>query len=119
MDLFLGRNAHLEALTQAETVAGEGGVALLSIFGEAGSGRTRLLDEFERRLTQDGVGVRRTAAFAASETDPGSIGEALGLGEEVEGALLIDDAHWVDATSLALIRAAMARTASGLIVVLA
>ncbi|GBE23039.1 MAG TPA: hypothetical protein ENH00_06855 [Actinobacteria bacterium] len=119
MDVFLGRGKHLEALTQAEHVARGGGVALLSVLGEAGSGRTRLLDEFERHLEQDGIPVRRTAAFKATETEPGSIGEALDLGGELEGALLIDDAQWADATSLALLRAGMARASSGLIIVLA
>lgn len=112
--MLLGRLLHLDVLREAEEVAGQGKVALISITGVAGSGRTRLLDEYARVLEESGFTVDRVVAFEASEADPGSVAESFGDSR----ALLIDDAHWADATSLAMLRSRMA-AAPGTIVVLA
>jgi len=115
MDLLLGRKACLHALEEAEELARGGGTALISLIGRSGSGRTRLLEEFESILTRDGFETARVAAFEATETEPGYVASKL----PERGALLIDDAQWVDATSLALLRSRIAKSERGLIVVLA
>jgi outer membrane protein assembly factor BamB/tetratricopeptide (TPR) repeat protein len=119
VDVLFGRSLVLEALAEAQQVAGRGGVALLSLTGEAGSGKTRLVDEFARRLGAEGLDVRRAAAFESTESEPGGVGHLLGLGGEVTGALLVDDAQWMDATSAAMLRSAMAKADRGLVVLLA
>jgi len=55
---LLGRTAELDALTQAVQEGLAGGLTLVQIEGEAGLGKTRLLDEIATRL--DGVRVGRT-----------------------------------------------------------
>ncbi len=114
MDVLLGRFSHLQVLREAEELARQSEAALISITGPPGSGRTRLLDEFETTLTRDGFTVGRATAFEASETDPGSVVETLLPAR----ALLIDDAHWADATSLAMLRTRISAASEGLIIVL-
>jgi DNA-binding SARP family transcriptional activator len=55
--LFLGRRAELAALSETLTSALAGEFALVLVEGEAGIGKSRLLDEFASTL--DGVGVGR------------------------------------------------------------
>jgi outer membrane protein assembly factor BamB/tetratricopeptide (TPR) repeat protein len=114
MHTLLGRSPHIQALREGEELAEEGGIALISITGPPGSGRSRLLDEFEQQLTTDGFTVERTAAFEISETEPGSVASSLGPAR----ALLVDDAQWVDATSLAMLRGRMAAADQGMLLVL-
>jgi len=111
---LLGRSLQIRALREGEELAERGEVALISIVGPSGSGRSRLLDEFEQQLTTDGFSVEKAAAFEMSETEPGSVVASLGSAR----ALLLDDAQWVDATSLAMLRSRMAAADQGMIVVL-
>jgi len=114
VNALLGRSPHIQALRDGEQLAEQGKVALISITGPPGSGRSRLLDEFERQLETDGFTVERAAAFEMSETEPGSVAASLGPAQ----AFLVDDAQWVDATSLAMLRSRMAAADQGMVVVL-
>jgi DNA-binding SARP family transcriptional activator len=63
--LFLGRRAELAALSDALSAAQAGGVALVLVEGEAGIGKSRLLDEFASTL--DGVRVGRARCSALEQ----------------------------------------------------
>lgn len=58
-DGFVGRTRDLEALEDAANAALAGNGRLVTLRGEAGIGKTRLLAELERRLRQRGVSVGR------------------------------------------------------------
>lgn len=104
---FLGRELHLEALADALDAAVEGRRILVAIEGGAGSGKSRLLDELEVRAAVRDVELRRAQAFPTSATQPGAVGDMLGLAEldpTRPAVLLLDDAQWADATSISDLR---------------
>jgi len=145
----VGRDVELESLRDAlgHTVSGSGAIALVE--GEAGIGKTRLLDELASHAEQVGVTVRRGAAEELEEARPfGSLIEALGAPDGVPVAaaagdrrflaqdafvdhverltaqrpmlLAIDDLHWADRATLATLWALARRSADlGLLLVLA
>jgi hypothetical protein len=76
---LLGRLEHLDAIDRAIGKVKTGGVVVLSLVGLAGSGRTAVLDEYQRRLHAAGIGTRRSTLFPASVTDPGGLADALGI----------------------------------------
>jgi tetratricopeptide (TPR) repeat protein len=49
---LVGRHAHLDALTEALKSAATGRAHVVSVIGDAGIGKTRLLDEFEANLSE-------------------------------------------------------------------
>jgi len=118
---LLGRSQHLDALGRAIENVTAGGVAVLSLVGVAGSGRTALLDEYEKRLKTAGIETRRSALFPASVTNPGGLVEALGISFEEPPAhptaLLVSDAQWADGTSLATLQGVIAGTNGGVLLV--
>lgn len=119
---LLGRAEETRALEEASQRARSGQSVVVSIEGSLGSGKSRLLDEWAAQLEQAGFEVRRAAAFSAGETHPGLIARQLALAEQTEAtlALLVDDAHWADLTSIALLQRAVALPRpSGLLVALA
>ncbi len=119
---FLGRAPHLETLTAALDEAAEGRRILAAIQGGAGSGKTRLLDEFEARAALRDVELRRAQAFPASATQPGAVAGDLDLAdlEPVRPAVIVlDDAHWADATSISDLRSLLLQPRDrGLLIVL-
>jgi outer membrane protein assembly factor BamB/tetratricopeptide (TPR) repeat protein len=118
---LLGRRAEIRTLDEALDRVRGGERVVVAIEGGPGSGKSRLLDEWAARLERVGVEVRRTAGFAADENQPGLIARRLGLARELEGtlALLVDDLHWADPTSIGLVqRATAAPGPSGLLVAL-
>ncbi len=118
---LLGRSHQLEGLARAIDTVTEGGVAVLSLVGVAGSGRTALLDASEERLRAAGIETRRTALFPAGSTNAGGLASALDVSPEEtpagQLALLISDAQWADGTSLAILQGLLARATAGLLVV--
>ena len=76
---LLGRLEHLETLDRAIEEVQAGGVVVLSLIGTLGSGRGPLLDEYERRIREAGIEVRRTEAYPATEVQPGGLAAALNL----------------------------------------
>ncbi len=118
---LLGRTQHIEAVDRAIEKVNSGEVVVLSLRGSLGSGRGPLLDEYERRIRDAGLEVRRTEAFPASEVQPGGLALALDLSiEEVPTtptAILIAEAQWADGTSLATVQGVMARATAGLLIV--
>jgi outer membrane protein assembly factor BamB/tetratricopeptide (TPR) repeat protein len=116
---LLGRRAEVRTLEETVDRARRGERVVVAIQGGAGSGKSRLLDEWAGRLEKAGIEARRAAAFAADENHPGLIARQLGLAQEFEGivALLVDDLHWADPTSIGLLqRATAAPGPSGLLV---
>jgi DNA-binding CsgD family transcriptional regulator/tetratricopeptide (TPR) repeat protein len=146
---LVGRGTELRSLRDAveHTANGNGGLVLVE--GEAGIGKTRLLDELALHANALGVDVRRGAAEELEEARPfGSLIEALGAPDGVsivagagdrrflaqdafvdhverlsaQGpmALAIDDLHWADRATLATLWALARRTADlGLLLALA
>ncbi|MDP8959414.1 MAG: AAA family ATPase, partial [Actinomycetota bacterium] len=116
---LLGRRNELRALQEAVEAARRGETVVLAVEGPPGSGKSRLLDEFGERLQEDGFEVRRASAPEAGEARPGHVARQLRLeepGPHGQLALLVDDAHRADPTSLGLLRRA-GRAAGRLLVV--
>ncbi len=120
---LLGRAQHLDTLDRAIAEVSAGRVTLVSLEGVAGSGRTALIDECERRLAAAGIETRRAALFPASVSTPGGLAGVLGVSLEEPPArptaLLISDAQWADGTSLANLQGVMAGTNAGILLVAA
>lgn len=113
---LVGREDELQ-LAEASVGLGQG----LVIAGASGTGKSRLLDELQRRLRAAGRPVDRTAGSPALQAIPfgclapllpllRDTGEGLSAIQTALGALgggdrvlLIDDAQWVDAMSAALL----------------
>lgn len=116
------RSRALESLDEAVERVAAGETVVVSLQGSVGSGRTALLDEFAHRLDTGGVAVRRAKAYAADQTRPGAVAGELGLeGDTSEGplAFLIDDAQWMDTTSLGQLHLGVAEHTGGCLVALA
>lgn len=118
---LLGRTQQLEALERAMEVVTAGGVAVLSLVGVAGSGRSALLDECEVRLRTAGIETRRSALFPASVTNPGGLAENLDVSLDDPPthptALLVSNAQWADGTSLATLQGVIAGPNGGVLLV--
>ena len=78
---MLGRDPELALMQRAYTQVstGEAGLVLLTIVADAGLGKTRLLDEFERWVVVQPAGVRRLGARASER----SRGRPYGLMREI------------------------------------
>ncbi len=78
---MLGRDSELALMQQAyaQVSSGEAGLVLLTIVGDAGLGKTRVLDEFERWVVVQPAGVRRVGARANER----SRGRPYGLMREI------------------------------------
>ena len=78
---MLGRDSELALMQHAyaQVSTGEAGLVLLTIVGDAGMGKTRLLDEFERWVVVQPAGVRRVGARASER----SRGRPYGLMREI------------------------------------
>lgn len=114
---LLGRPEHLEAVDRAIAKVMVGELVVLSVGGVAGSGRTAVLDEYEKRLRSAGIGTHRAALFPASVTHPGGLAHTLGISLEEPPtqptALLVSDVQWADGTSMAVLQGIMARATAG------
>src|SRR5918994_1152422 len=120
---LVGRDAELAAVTERVAAAGDGAGGVLVVLGEAGVGKSRLLAEAARLATGAGLAVLTpyraalgrllpswtgTADLPEPAVDPGVV-----LGEGVlrllghlapAGCLLVlDDLHWADPDTLALV----------------
>jgi len=119
---LLGRRKEIRALEELAQRARGGQSIVVTIEANLGGGKSRLLDEWAPQLEQSGFEVRRAAGFSAAETHPGLIARQLALSDQTEAtlALLVDDAHWADLTSIGLLQRAVALPrSSGLLVALA
>ncbi len=120
---LLGRSEPLQAIDRAIERVQAGRVAVISLVGVAGSGRTALLDECQERIRAAGLATRRTALFPASVTNSGGLAEALGISlEEVPSepaAWLVSEAQWADGTSLATLQGVLAAANVGILVLVA
>lgn len=96
---FVGRRDELAALFRALERARAGASSSVAIFGPAGIGKSRLLDEFEARLRARGARVVRVRFLGGMRTIPfAALGEvvralsampgALGVSEETAGVLV-------------------------------
>jgi tetratricopeptide (TPR) repeat protein len=120
----LGRAQHLATLQASAERAVSGERVAVAVHGTPGSGKSRLLDEFERRLREvEELEIRRSQAFPASATRPGGVADDLQLDElaaDRATVLIVDDAQWSDPTSLTRLRTILLEPGgSGLLVVLA
>lgn len=128
----MGRGRELARLEHALPDAASGRLALVLCGGEAGIGKSRLVDELGRRAGDRGFDVRWARAHddigsppfwlwrqllpeRAPADDPGAAPDRLALFDEVvahiAGAaairpllLVVEDAHWADEPSLLLLR---------------
>lgn len=119
---FLGRRVELEGFADALERARAGAIVLVSIRGEPGTGKSRLLEELAARA--EDLDVRSAQLYPASPRHPGELAGRLdldGLEERADPAvLLVDDAHWADATSLNTLRSLLqSPSGGGLLVVVA
>ena len=118
---LLGRDHQLEALERVVDKVQAGGVAMISLVGLAGSGRTALLDEYEERLRTAGIETRRSGLFPASVSASGGLADALSISLEepptASLALLISEAQWADGTSLATLQGMLAGPNAGVLLV--
>ncbi|MFI7422986.1 BTAD domain-containing putative transcriptional regulator [Nonomuraea sp. NPDC049684] len=161
---FVGREAQLSALVTAAGEAVSGGVRVACVTGEAGLGKSTLLDHFGRRLEGEGwlvaggrcpevVGAPAAWAWAevlgavAASVSPGEFAGELGplladagpvevdataglfrlrravwrwLAAVASGrpvAVVLDDLHWADATTLELLGGCVGVRAPILVVV--
>ena len=118
---LLGRVQQLEALERVIEKVRAGGVAMISLVGLAGSGRTALLDVYQERLQTAGVETRRSALFPASVSASGGLTDALGISLEQPPtaplALLVSEAQWADGTSLANLQGLLAGPNAGVLLV--
>lgn len=111
-----------DALAAAVERVSAGETVVVSLEGHVGSGRSTLLDELAGMLEASGIGVRRAKAYAADQTRPGAVAQELGLeGDDSTGplALLVDDAQWMDTTSLGQLHLGVAEHREGCLVALA
>lgn len=68
VDLFVGREAELESLTASLAAAHAGRLQLVSLAGEAGIGKTRVVEHFAEGLTRNG----HVVLIARSPEEPGA-----------------------------------------------
>ncbi|MFC7343638.1 helix-turn-helix transcriptional regulator [Saccharopolyspora griseoalba] len=122
----LGRGAEIDRIRQLLAAAGDGSGSVLWIDGEAGIGKTALLDQVLAEAASRGCAVRSTAADAAAKAFPLRVLlDCLGLGAagpdevlaevrrlcgEAPLVLAIDDLHLADETSLLVWRRLASRT---------
>ena len=67
---FVGREVELNQLAEAWNAAREGGARLVLVTGEPGIGKTRLAQEFGRRVRAEGHGVASARAYEAAGRPP-------------------------------------------------
>lgn len=67
---FIGRHAELNQLIKAMTDLKEGKGAIISIIGEAGTGKSRLLHEFEKKISGKRINWITGYAFAHTQQVP-------------------------------------------------
>ncbi len=138
---FVGRRAELHAVRQLLARLARGRGAALVIIGEAGVGKTRLLDEAQRLAAASGTLVARAVALPLTTQLPRDV--VTELLESLQSAgrvrslrlpagaaafralvtrltqaaaagplcLAVDDAHWSDAATIDLLQYSMARMA--------
>jgi outer membrane protein assembly factor BamB/tetratricopeptide (TPR) repeat protein len=113
---------HLDEADRAIASAAAGRRELLELVGPVGSGRAVLLDEIEVRAQTAGLSVHRAAGTKADRSRPGRVAELLGVSEEPSEhpvGILVDDAQWVDPTSIGRLQRLVASQERGLLLVLA
>lgn len=116
------RSELLDELQQLIHRASAGTIVVVSIAGSAGSGRTALLEEIERRLQAAGIEAVRSEAFPADRSRPGAVAQQLERADRDArrpAAYLIDNAQWMDATSLGLLQLRLTTEERGVLIVLA
>lgn len=108
---LIGRREHLLALEDAARLAERGRKVVVDVEGAAGSGKSRLIEEFLSRLDPDRFDIRQTAAFKATGAAPGELIGHLAIDSEAERSLeagtlvvAVDDAQWADPASLRRLR---------------
>jgi len=97
-----GRTREVDALTHALEAARAGGGSTVLLEGEAGIGKTRLLEELAARARDLGLEVRRGGGEELEQERPfGPLLEALGVPDMVPAPLGASDAGGMDARFLA------------------
>ncbi|MDH3681360.1 MAG: AAA family ATPase [Acidimicrobiia bacterium] len=126
---LVGRDAELQLLSDVTERASHGQGGCIAIVGEAGVGKTSLLDQWVGQLQRHGVAVHRAAATEVDQHRPfGVLRRALpnlvagddpvdGLLDHVERlaagrplAVLMDDLHWGDTLTIAALHSLVERS---------
>jgi adenylate cyclase len=108
---MVGRNEELEQLLRAFRRMQRGRAQVVSLVGEAGAGKTRLIGEFLGRLGAEGLltstAVRRTSCSSLGEPTYGTFGAIFREGYQVEPGDSLDVARSKLATGLRALGASM------------